>query len=45
MADHQDFLIHNPTYIVRNDLPKVDALKRVYPEVYRPDPVMLKNGR
>jgi peptide-methionine (S)-S-oxide reductase len=46
-AYHQDFLIHNPTYpyIVRNDLPKIDALKRVYPEVYRPDPVMLKNGR
>jgi peptide-methionine (S)-S-oxide reductase len=40
---HQDFLIHNPNhpYIVRNDLPKVAALKRVYPEVYRETPVML----
>lgn len=40
---HQDFLIKNPNhpYIVRNDLPKVDALKRVYPEVYRDTPVML----
>lgn len=40
---HQDFLIRNPThpYIVRNDLPKVAALKRVYPEVYRETPVML----
>jgi peptide-methionine (S)-S-oxide reductase len=44
---HQDFLIHNPTYpyIVRNDLPKIDALKRVYPELYRPTPVMLKSAR
>jgi len=44
---HQDFLIHNPTYpyIVRNDLPKIDALKRVYPEVYRAAPVMLKSAR
>mgnify|MGYP000949366547 CR=1 FL=1 len=40
---HQDFLIHNPTYpyIVRNDLPKIAALKRVYPERYRSTPVML----
>ncbi len=40
---HQDFLIHNPTYpyIVRNDMPKIDALKKVYPEVYRETPVML----
>jgi peptide-methionine (S)-S-oxide reductase len=44
---HQDFLIHNPTYpyIVRNDLPKIDALKRVYPELYRAAPVMLSNAR
>jgi peptide-methionine (S)-S-oxide reductase len=46
-AYHQDFLIHNPTYpyIVRNDLPKIAALKRVYPELYRADPVMLKSAR
>jgi len=33
---HQDFLIKNPThpYIVRNDLPKIEALRRVYPEKY-----------
>jgi peptide-methionine (S)-S-oxide reductase len=44
---HQDFLIHNPTYpyIVRNDLPKIAALKKVYPEVYREAPVMLSGGR
>jgi peptide-methionine (S)-S-oxide reductase len=40
---HQDFLVHNPNYpyIVRNDLPKIDALKRVYPERYRETPVLL----
>jgi peptide-methionine (S)-S-oxide reductase len=40
---HQDYLIHNPhqPYIVFNDLPKIDALKRVYPEWYRPTPVKL----
>lgn len=38
---HQDFLIKNPTYpyIVRNDLPKIAALRRVYPEVFRRDAV------
>ena len=40
---HQDYLIHHPTqpYIVFNDLPKLEALKRVWPEFYRPDPVRL----
>lgn len=40
---HQDFLIHNPTYpyIVHNDLPKIDNLKRIYPAYYRATPVML----
>ena len=40
---HQDYLIHNPTqpYIVYNDLPKLAALKQVWPELYRPDPVRL----
>ncbi|HVR11979.1 MAG TPA: peptide-methionine (S)-S-oxide reductase MsrA [Thermoanaerobaculia bacterium] len=44
---HQDFLIHNPTYpyIVRNDLPKIEALKRVYPQLYRPTPVTVGGGR
>jgi len=41
---HQDYLIHNPRqpYIVYNDLPKIDALKRVYPQIYREKPVALK---
>jgi len=44
---HQDFLIHNPNYpyIVVNDLPKIDALKRVYPDLYRETPVMLSSAR
>ena len=42
-AYHQDFLVHNPTYpyIVYNDLPKIAALKKVWPDYYRPDPVLL----
>ena len=40
-AYHQDFLIKNPTYpyIVINDLPKVENLKRVFPARYRDRPV------
>lgn len=42
-AYHQDYLIHNPTqpYIVINDLPKLAALKTVWPALYRADPVRL----
>jgi peptide-methionine (S)-S-oxide reductase len=41
---HQDYLIHNPQqpYIVYNDLPKIEALKQVYPQIYRQSPVALK---
>jgi len=43
---HQDFLIHNPTYpyIVYNDLPKLAAFKAVWPQYYRPDPVLLAHS-
>lgn len=43
---HQDFLIHNPNYpyIVYNDLPKIEALKRVLPAMYRDKPVMLQTN-
>jgi peptide-methionine (S)-S-oxide reductase len=46
-AYHQDFLIRNPTYpyIVYNDLPKVDNLKRLFPDLYRADPVLVRGGR
>jgi peptide-methionine (S)-S-oxide reductase len=42
-AYHQDFLTRNPTYpyIVVNDLPKIENLKRVLPDVYRADPVLV----
>ena len=38
---HQDFLVLNPTYpyIVFNDLPKVENLKRLFPDYYREAPV------
>jgi len=43
---HQDYLIHNPDnlYIVMNDLPKIAALKAVYPQLYRDTPVRLAKG-
>jgi peptide-methionine (S)-S-oxide reductase len=39
---HQDFLTRNPRhpYIVVNDLPKIDHLKRVFPDLYRETPVL-----
>jgi peptide-methionine (S)-S-oxide reductase len=42
---HQDYLIHNPTqpYIAMYDLPKVENLKRTFPELYRGQPVMARN--
>jgi len=44
---HQDFLIKNPRYpyIVINDQPKIAALKRLYPELYRVTPVALADAR
>jgi peptide-methionine (S)-S-oxide reductase len=40
---HQDFLTRNPDYpyIVYNDLPKIEELKRLFPALYRPDPVLV----
>jgi len=40
---HQDFLERNPMhpYIVRNDLPKIENLKRLFPALYRADPVLV----
>ena len=42
-AYHQDFLERNPTYpyIVINDLPKVASLARVFPALYRDEPVLV----
>jgi peptide-methionine (S)-S-oxide reductase len=40
---HQDFLTRNPTYryIVVNDLPKIEALHRLFPDLYRATPVLV----
>ncbi len=40
---HQDFLTLNPTYpyIVYNDLPKIAALQKVFPTLYRSEPVLV----
>ena len=40
---HQDFLTRNPRYpyIVINDLPKIENLKRLFPETYRANPVLV----
>jgi peptide-methionine (S)-S-oxide reductase len=41
---HQNFLTLNPTYpyIVYNDLPKIENLKRLFPRDYREKPVLVK---
>jgi peptide-methionine (S)-S-oxide reductase len=40
---HQDFMTRNPThpYIVYHDLPKVEELKKLFPDRYRADPVLV----
>jgi peptide-methionine (S)-S-oxide reductase len=45
-AYHQDFLTRNPShpYIVINDLPKIETLKRIQPDVYRANPVLVAAG-
>jgi len=44
---HQDFLVRNPThpYIVYNDLPKLENLKRLFPNLFRPTPVLVSGTR
>jgi peptide-methionine (S)-S-oxide reductase len=41
---HQDFLELNPTnpYIAYNDIPKVNALKKIFPDNYRATPALVK---
>jgi peptide-methionine (S)-S-oxide reductase len=40
---HQDFLVRNPRhpYIVYNDLPKIENLERLFPDVFRRTPVLV----
>jgi peptide-methionine (S)-S-oxide reductase len=42
-AYHQDFLTRNPhnPYIMINDVPKIENLKRSQPDFYRADPVLV----
>ena len=44
---HQDFLARNPTYpyIAINDLPKIANLKRLFPALYRGDPVLVRSSQ
>lgn len=46
-TSHQDYMTENPRnpYIVINDLPKVDGLKRLFPDRYRNEPVLVKKPR
>jgi peptide-methionine (S)-S-oxide reductase len=40
---HQNYLTLHPEspYIAYNDLPKIDNLRQMYPDIYRPDPVLV----
>ena len=42
-AYHQDYLTLHPSqpYIAMHDLPKVENLKRLFPDVYRAEPVLV----
>jgi peptide-methionine (S)-S-oxide reductase len=44
---HQDYMTQHPAqpYIVYNDLPKIEDLKRVFPDAYRADPVLVAAAR
>jgi peptide-methionine (S)-S-oxide reductase len=46
-AYHQDYLTLHPgqPYIAFNDLPKVEALKRLFSEFYRADPVLVASAQ
>lgn len=43
---HQDFLNTNPTYpyIAINDIPKIDDLKRLFPDLYHEQPALVLDG-
>jgi peptide-methionine (S)-S-oxide reductase len=45
-AYHQDYLTLNPRqpYIVYNDLPKIEALKKMFPQTYRTKPVLVSEA-
>ena len=43
---HQDFMTKHPThpYIVYHDLPKIENLKRLFPELYRTEPALVSQA-
>jgi len=43
---HQDFLAHNPgyPYIAINDLPKIDNLRKVFPDRFNSEPVLTQSA-
>ncbi|WP_020180296.1 peptide-methionine (S)-S-oxide reductase MsrA [Methylopila sp. M107] len=45
-AYHQDYMVRNPrdAYIVYNDAPKVEALRRLLPDVYRATPALVSGA-
>ena len=44
---HQDYLTLNPNqpYIVFNDLPKIDDLKKLFPEIYKAAPALVRTNK
>lgn len=44
---HQDFMFKNPRhpYIVMHDLPKIDDLKRIFPDRFRSAPALDRNSK
>jgi peptide-methionine (S)-S-oxide reductase len=40
---HQDFMVLNPSYpyIVIHDRPKLESLKRLFPDAYRAEPALV----
>ena len=45
-AYHQNYLTLHPNnpYIAYNDLPKLDELKRFFPDLYRAEPALVKTA-
>jgi peptide-methionine (S)-S-oxide reductase len=44
---HQDYLVQHPNqpYIAINDLPKIDALKKLFPERYQATPSLVRTAK
>ncbi|MNH45168.1 methionine sulfoxide reductase A [compost metagenome] len=44
---HQDYLVQHPNqpYIAINDLPKIDGLRKLFPEMYKASPSLFHAGK